>query len=422
LTRSRARAVSYGLITLLAWAALRWTQPLPEHLANEPLVALQGTPMVENRVREGVDTLGRGEALAALLTRQGLSSGDAAEVIRASNLDDRRIPAGMPVTVRAAAHPDSQPNELVFQLAMDRLVRLRRTVQGWQGAEERIPWRTDTVAVAGTIQSTLYDAMKDAAADLPSRARTELAWSIADIFEYRVDMSRDLQKGDAFRALVERQVSPSGQVRMGNVLAASFTLSGSVTSAVRFASREVGGSYFDQNGKSMRAAFLRAPLEFRRISSVFGFRVHPILGIRKKHQGTDYAAASGTPVRAIGDGTVIRANWSNGYGNVLEIRHRNGFVTRYGHLRGYAKGIRTGARVTIGQKVAFVGTTGLSTAPHLHFEVLVGGVQRDPRVALRDASRGGEPVPSSERGAFEATRSQLFAALDRGAPMDVASK
>ncbi|MHB0948441.1 MAG: M23 family metallopeptidase, partial [Gemmatimonadaceae bacterium] len=165
-----------------------------------------------------------------------------------------------------------------------------------------------------------------------------------------------------------------------------------------------------------------APLEFRRISSVFGFRVHPILRVRKKHQGTDYAAASGTPVRAIGDGIVIRAGWGNGYGNVLEIRHRNGFVTRYGHLRGFAKGVRSGARVTIGQKVAFVGTTGLSTAPHLHFEVLVGGVQRDPRLALREASRGGEPVPRSERAAFEAVRSQLFAALDRGTQMDVAAR
>ena len=418
---SRARAVSYGLVTLLAWAALRYTQPLPQRPTPAPLATLQGEPAAP-AFREGQDTLGRGEQLALLLERNGLPLEDAAAAVRAAAMDDRRIPAGMPVTVRGAAHPDSAPNEVVFQLALDRLVRLRRTVAGWDRAEETIPWKLDTVAVSGAIESTLYDAMKDAAQSLPSRARVELAWSIADIFEYRVDMSRDLQRGDAFRALVERRVSPSGQVRVGNVLAASFTLSGTETQAIRFASREVGGSYFDQNGKSMRAAFLRAPLEFRRISSVFGFRMHPILRIRKKHQGTDYAAASGTPVRAIGDGTVIRAGWGNGYGNVLEIRHRNGYVTRYGHLRGFAAGVRKGARVTIGQKVAFVGTTGLSTAPHLHFEVLVGGVHRDPRAALREASRGGEPIPKAERALFEAARSQLVAALDRESQVKVAER
>src|SRR5207244_6492256 len=119
----------------------------------------------------------------------------------------------------------------------------------------------------------------------------------------------------------------------------------------------------------------------RRISSVFGGREHPILGGWRQHKGTDYAAAMGTPVRAIGDGVIVRAGWGNGYGKVLELRHRNGFVTRYGHLSRFASGIHPGTRVTIGQTIAFVGSTGLSTGPHLHFEVLVDGVQRDPREA-----------------------------------------
>ena len=160
----------------------------------------------------------------------------------------------------------------------------------------------------------------------------------------------------------------------------------------------------------MRAGVLRAPHEFRRITSVFGMRKHPILGTWRRHAGTDYAANAGTPVRAVGDGTVIRAGWGGGYGNVLEIRHRNGYVTRYGHLRGFAKGIHAGAKVTIAQTVAYVGTTGLSTAPHLHFEVLVNGAQRDPRVALN--LKGGDPIPSSERGAFMAVRDRLVAFLD----------
>ncbi|MDB4882409.1 MAG: Peptidase, partial [Gemmatimonadetes bacterium] len=243
----------------------------------------------------------------------------------------------------------------------------------------------------------------------PGHAKDELAWALADIFEYKVDMSRDLQEGDQFRALVERAVAPTGATRVGKVLAASFTLSGSDVSAIRFDSKSSSASYYDAQGKSLRAQFLRAPLEFRRISSTFGTRFHPILGRWKAHKGTDYAAAPGTPVRAIGAAQVIRAGWAGGYGNVLELRHRNGYVTRYGHLRGFAKGVHAGGRVEIGQTVAYVGTTGLSTGPHLHFEVLIGGVQRDSRVALR--SIAGEPLGGSERGAFDRLREQMLASL-----------
>ena len=197
---------------------------------------------------------------------------------------------------------------------------------------------------------------------------------------------------------------------MSKVLAASLTVSGSDVEAFLFDSKYGKPSYYDAKGKSLRAQFLRAPLEFRRVSSGFGMRFHPILGRWKAHKGTDYAASAGTPVRAIGDAVVVRAGWAGGYGNVLELRHRNGYVTRYGHLRGFAKGIRAGARVEIGQTVAYVGTTGLSTAPHLHFEVLVGGVQRDARAALRNIT--GFPIEGAERSAFERVREQLLATLD----------
>jgi murein DD-endopeptidase MepM/ murein hydrolase activator NlpD len=240
------------------------------------------------------------------------------------------------------------------------------------------------------------------------------------VYEYRVDMSKDLQVGDRFRVLAERSVSPAGATRAGRLLAASLTLSGQEHEAIRF-ERGGRGEFYDANGKSLRAAFLRAPLEFRRISSSFGFRRHPILGDLRKHKGTDYAASSGTPVRAIGEGVVQRAGWGGGYGNVLEIRHPNGYVSRYAHLRGFARGIRKGTRVGIGQQVAYVGSTGLSTAPHLHFEVLVGGVHRDPRIALRD--KAGFPIAARERGAFGALRSRLLAAMDgRGATVATATQ
>ncbi|MDB4875918.1 MAG: Peptidase [Gemmatimonadetes bacterium] len=399
----------YCLVALALAGALRFTPQLPEPEAKaaDVLVEQAGTPTWKLRF----DTLGRGESLGSLLRRGGLTDVAATRALQAAtSLDQRRIPAGMPVTIKSEA-ADSTPSEVTLQLAIDRLLHLRRSGDTWQGTEERLPWTTDTIVVGGTIASNLYDAMNTSAKeDLPTGARQQLAWSLADVYEYRVDMSRDLQAGDEFKVVAERSVAPTGAVRIGKVIAATFKLSGSFIDAVRFASESVSGQYFDQNGKSMRAAFLRAPLEFRRISSVFGAREHPILGGWRQHKGTDYAASTGTPVRAIGDGVVVRAGWGNGYGNLLEIRHRNGFVTRYGHLSRYASGIRVGTHVGIGQTVAFVGSTGLATGPHLHFEVIVNGQQRDPRVALKQT--GGDPVPDSERAAFQQLRDRLLASIE----------
>jgi murein DD-endopeptidase MepM/ murein hydrolase activator NlpD len=417
LSPRRARAVTYGVVALLATVVIRATDgrssperpPVREGVAPAaPADTLTTLPPAGPAEHE--DTLGRGESLGEVLARGGVSEMLQKEVLRAASaLDMRRIPAGMRVVTRMA-HPDSAPSEIVFHLSVDRLLRLRRSGNAWNGAEERMPWRTDTVVVSGTIRSSLHQAMMAASRGvLSASASQQLTWTLADVFEYRVDMSKDLQAGDGFRVLVERSTSPAGTSRVGRLLAASLTLSGQDHEAIRF-ERRGRGEYYDANGKSLRAAFLRAPLEFRRISSSYGFRRHPILGDVRKHKGTDYAASSGTPVRAIGDGVVQRAGWAGGYGNVLEIRHPNGYVTRYAHLRGFARGVRRGSHVSIGQKVAFVGTTGLSTAPHLHFEVLVGGVHRDPRAALRDKS--GFPIGATERGAFTALRSRMLAAMD----------
>ena len=401
------RVFLYSVVALALAGALRFTPQLPdpERKPAELLVTQAAVPSWKLRF----DTLGRGESLRSLLKRDGLSDEEATRALEAaSTLDSRRIPAGMPVTIKSEAN-DSTPSEVTLQLATDRLLHLTRSGESWTGNDEKLPWTTDTIVVGGTISSNLYDAMNASAKnDLPASARQQLAWSLADVYEYRVDMSRDLQHGDEFKVVAERLVTPAGAVKIGNVIAATFKLSGTIINTVHFASDSASGQYFDQNGKSMRAAFLRAPLEFRRISSVFGGREHPILGGWRLHKGTDYAADRGTPVRAIGDGVVVRAGWGAGYGNVLEIRHRNGFVTRYGHLSRF--NVHAGQRVSIGQTVAFVGSTGLATGPHLHFEVLVNGEQRDPRTALK--STGGDPVPASERDAFLAMRDRLLASLD----------
>ncbi len=356
-----------------------------------------------------VDTVRRGEPLGVVLERVGVPRDEAAKaLLAASAIDTRRILPGTTITTRT--NPDSGASEIVFQLSIDRLVRLSRTAAStWAEKEEKLPWTTDTVVVGGVVSSSLTAALAEGAEAFPHKVRAEVAYALADILEYRVDLSRDLRQGDSIRVLVERERAPNGAVRPGNIIAARLMVDGRKVETLRFAQGE-RTLYFDGEGKSMRAAFLRAPLAFRRISSVFGLRRHPILGVTRAHQGMDYAAASGSPVRALGDGRVVFAGRRGGYGNVVEIRHHNGFVTRYAHLKGFAKGIRAGASVAISRTIGYVGTTGLSTAPHLHFEVLVGGKHRDPRVALRNVT--GEPLAKAQQTAFARLKAELFARLD----------
>ena len=404
-----ARAITYAVVALLAAAAFVFTPPIDGRQTTPAVsVAARAKVVVPDTVRV-VDTLRSGETLSQLFTRAGvLPTVASAALHSASFVDERRVIAGMVVTVKRVAG-DSQPSEIALQPAIDHIIHLRRTGDQWSAQDEKLPWTTDTMVVSGTIHTNLYAAMDAGAPTLPKHAREELAWGLADILDYRVDMSRDLQDGDTFRALFERQTGPQGVTRIGRVMATTFVLSRDTTEAIWFTGGKSKDGYYDKSGKSLRNAFLRAPLEFRRISSVFGMRKHPILGIWRQHKGTDYAAAQGTPVRAIGDAVVIFAGQKHGYGNVLDLRHRNGYVTRYGHLLRFASGIHVGARVDQGKTIAYVGMTGLATAPHLHFEVLVNGVQRDPRTALK--STGGEPLIAADRPAFEVVREQDLAAM-----------
>ena len=237
-----------------------------------------------------------------------------------------------------------------------------------------------------------------------------MAVRIAGALEYKVDMTRDLRVGDSVMALVERESTELGHVRAGRMLATRAFLGGTRYEAVRFDDAEGREMYYDAQGNSMRAAFLRTPLEFSRISSVYGGRRHPILKTFRQHTGIDYAAASGTPVRTIGDGTVVFAGWKGGYGRTVEVRHKNGMVTRYAHLSAFGAGIKQGASVKVGNTIGRVGMTGMATGPHLHFETLVNGVHRDPRQALKNV--GGEPLPAAHRAAFAMRRGALLSDLD----------
>lgn len=409
--RPSPRTITTLLAAVLAVVVLLLHLPRPQAATPSAALAADSAAMPTGPAYEiATDTLRAGETLSGLLTRGGVNGRDVAPILAAATgLDARRVPAGMPVILKREAG-DSTPSEITFQLAVDHLLHVRRTSDStWVGTDERLPWKIDTLAVSGVVRANLYQAIDDSAPELSAAARAELAWALADVYEYRVDMSRELHPGDAFRVLFQRAVGPGGITRIGDIIAVRFEMSGSEMDALRFAvhGRE---EYWDQNGRSMRSSFLHAPLRFRRISSGFGMRFHPILGYTRMHEGIDYAANSGTPVRAIGDGVITFAGRRGGYGNLIEIRHPNGFRSRYGHLRGFAKGIHAGVHVTIGQTIGYVGMTGLATGPHLHFEILVHGVHRNPLLALKGV--GGPPLPRADRPLFDSTKAALLAMLD----------
>lgn len=408
---ARVRRVLTGAVVAgLAIAALRVPTPVPGDPAE--LLAALAEPDLQPWTHH--DTLGRGETLSGLLTRRGMTSAEALNVIRAATpINPRRIPAGLAVELRGDT-TDARPHEIRFRMAVDRIVRLARSGDDWTAEEVNLPWTIDTVLVRGVVRSNLYEAVANGSGEhLTRRASEELAWNIADIYEYRIDMTRDLREGDQVRALFERMTAPDGTERIGAVLAAGLQRNGTEVQAYRL-ERDGRAKYYDERGRPLASGFLRAPLEFRRISSSFGGRRHPILGTWRQHQGIDYAANAGTPVRSIGDGTILSAGVNGGYGNLVEVRHANGMVTRYAHLRGFANGVRKGVKVERGQTIGYVGSTGLSTAPHLHFEVLVAGQHRDPRRAL-ESNEAIPPLSGRELAAFESVRDAVTFALEQPA-------
>ena len=361
-------------------------------------------------VVESSDTLQRGETLGELFDRQGIAGAGLPGLLERAGLDPRRLRAGFTVQFRRHAG-EEVPVEVTVRSSPQERLALRRSGTEWTAERRPVSWRTDLVRIEGPIETSLYDALNEAVPDalFDGDERIRLAWDLADVYAWSIDFNRDIQTGDRFAVLVEREMSDEGEVRVGRVLAADLLASGKHLKAFRFDGADGQSRFFDEGGASLRRAFLRAPVEFRRISSSFTrSRFHPVLGIWRKHEGTDYSASSGTPVMAAGDGTVLRAGRAGGYGNLVEIRHRNGITTRYGHLRGFARGVVAGTRVSQGQVIGFVGSTGLASGAHLHYEFRVGGVARDSR---RVDLGGGQPIAKALLAAFEQEKQRLARAL-----------
>lgn len=395
---------------MLVWA-VHEAWPSRETPVAPPIV-------VTSAYDEWADTLGRNEMLADVLTRAGVTGREYVRFMKASRaLNPRRMQPGLVFQVRrlkgaAVAHRIGVRTGPEQRLWMVR----QGGDSGWREVVEEIPWTIERLRTTAVIQSNLYDALDAAVPDsfLPVRQRVGLAWAIADVFEWEIDFSRDVRPGDRVEVLIERLESQDGERRLGRILAARVDVAGKPSFA--FAFEPEGGrpaGFYDEKGRSLRRAFLRAPLRFRHISSRFGGRYHPILKTWRSHQGTDYSAAWGTPVRATADGIVTMAGRSGGYGNVVEIRHANGICTRYGHLSKFAKGLHVGQRVHQEQTIAYVGSTGLSTGPHLHYEFLVNGRPTNPQ---RKDAGAGQAVPSRLKAAFDSVRVRLLAELE-GVPV-----
>ncbi len=381
-----------ALLGLGVFVAGALTPPTPEVGALEPLLAASAE---ETRVQ----VLSSGRTFGGILQETSLSGTDQQGVLLAfrERANPSRLRSGTEVSLRYIRGTEWLRG-VDIAVSPDELVRLVRGSMGWHSSVVRTPVWSDTLAVGGAIETDLWTAvvLNPALGVMPRPDRAQVIHLLDRVFQWQLDFSRQIQRGDSYRLVFEREVRPDGSMRSGRILAAELINSGNPLYAVWFDLHgdDVGG-YYDLVGESLQRAFIRAPLEYRRISSRFNRnRFHPILRVARPHIGTDYAAATGTPVMATADGVVSQRGVNGGYGNSVQITHANGFMTRYAHLNGFASGVRSGSRVSQGQTIGYVGMTGLATGPHLHYEMHRNGGAVDP---LNIDIPAGDPIPPEAR-------------------------
>jgi murein DD-endopeptidase MepM/ murein hydrolase activator NlpD len=340
-----------------------------------------------------------GATLARLLddTLTGVQIQELVEAARPA-YDLERLAVGRPFVL--ATTPAGQL--AAFSYAVDDLRTLRVARRAGTLRAELVARSYDVrvETAAGTIESSLFGAVVD------SGEEDQLALDLAEIFAWDVDFNTEIQKGDGFRVAVEKLYLDGRFVRYGTIQAAEFTRGTRRLQAVRFEGA-AGSGYWAPDGTPLRKAFLRSPLKFSRITSGFTrARFHPILGRYRPHLGIDFGAPTGTPVMAAADGVVSAAGWQGGYGKTVRLRHANGYETLYGHLSKI--NVRAGQRVSQGTCIGHVGSTGLSTGPHLDYRMVRGGTFVNPlKVELPRA----EPIAAEERAAFEAVQQRALALL-----------
>jgi murein DD-endopeptidase MepM/ murein hydrolase activator NlpD len=349
-------------------------------------------------------TITRNATLESLLGETLGASGIHSLVVAARPLHDlARLSVGQPFHLTLG--PDGVLAAFTYGIDELRTLVVRRNGSSLEAEVLTRTYETRVDTVSGVITSSLFGAVEDAGEE------DLLAVDLAAIFEWDVDFNTELQKGDSFRLAVEKQFLEGRFSRYGAILAAELLRGDRVLQAVRFEAAK-GPEYFTPAGLPLRKTFLRSPLKFTRISSGFSrARFHPVLKKTRPHLGIDYAAPTGTPVRAAADGTVVLAGWSGGYGRTVRIRHGRGLETLYGHLSRIA--VRNGQHVSQGTLIGAVGSTGLATGPHLDYRTLRNGVYVNP---LTIQPPPAEPVPAAARPAFEAARDRQMALLGSPTP------
>ncbi len=359
--------------------------------------------------RTHIETVRAGDSLALIFKRLNLPARELHEVLDSGATAQRlkRIHPGRQLTfvtfVDAAA---GEPELLSLSYATGALERLVFERESGAFVARHIERQPDRVTAykSSTIESSLFLASQQIGLN------DDIAVRLAQIFQWDIDFVLDIRQGDQFHLLFEELYLDEEFIGFGDILAAEFVNRGKTYRAIRYTDGNGVASYFTPDGRSMRKEFLRAPVQFSRISSNFNMRrLHPIRKRVVPHRGIDYAAPAGTPILAAGDGKVISATRNNASGNFVVIQHGQQFQTKYLHLSKFGRGIRSGKRVEQGQIIGYVGSTGWATGPHLHYEFLVNGIYKNPRtVSLPEA----KPIRAKERVRFESQAAPLLALLD----------
>ncbi len=356
--------------------------------------------------------LRRGDALVTAIRRAGV---DAQEAFAAANafaqiFDARRLRAGDELLLEITEATPVELLTLRYAPTPDRRVIVERVTDAAFAARMESLDVTETQARRrGVIASSLYEAAQDAG--MPRQVMVDLI----RLYSFDVDFQRDLRNGDTFDVLYDQAVLPSGDVaRFGPIRYANLSVRGSKNPYYRFTPPDDGATdYFSPEGRSARKLLMRTPVDGARLSSGYGSRKHPILGYRTQHRGVDFAAPTGTPIMAAGDGVIARASRWGAYGRYVQITHVNGYATAYAHLSRYADGIDPGDRVRQGQIIGYVGASGRATGPHLHYEVLKNGTRINPMTLNAPTGRA---LDGDVKTAFEAHRARIDRALAAGEP------
>ena len=364
--------------------------------------------------REEVRQFSFGLTFGQILSDAGVGATEQQDILLAfrEQHSPRRLQTGAEIRMRW--HSDGDVVDGIrIALDRDRTLLLDRTPGGrWSSSITVLPTTVDTVYAAGEITTDLWTAiMTDPIlAEMPRNDRVNFIDRLDRVFQWRVDFYRSIRVGDTYRFVFERDKRPDGSMRSGSLLAAELVNDGSPYYAILFDPNGDGrGTWYDLEGESVRRAFLMRPISFSRIASRYSnSRYHPILRTWRAHRGVDYAANSGTPVEVTSDGVLSRRGWSDTYGRVIDVRHPNGFMTRYAHMQGFAGGLSVGSRVSQGETIGYVGMTGMATGPHLHYEMHVGGRAVDPLAIELPAD---DPVPTDALERWTLEKTQRFALL-----------